>query len=319
MIEGYELPGGPESIRDLDSASWNPKEILGDLDLERPVPLRALLLSFAALFVPILVAVFYPVFASGDIGLLVWLTALVPAFLLTYYRGWFGASLALAMGMAALALVQAALLLAGIQVSNWGLLAGTIVVYVATSLGIGWLTEVLHSQRRIAAQLALTDSLTGMPNRRHAVVFLEVAFAAARRGVPLSVTIFDVDKFKLFNDTRGHIAGDEALRKLAGILKASTRRMNLSARWGGEEFVSLLSETPVEGGLIYAERIISEIHSAFPRGDVRVSAGVAGYSKEMDSPARLLAAADRAMRAAKDTGGDCARVAPKVPEAEGEP
>lgn len=314
MTKGIEQPGGPESIRDLDAASWNPKEILGDVELENPIPLRALLLSFAALFVPILAAVFFPDLAAEDTGLLIWLTALVPAFLLTYYRGWSGASLALAMGMAALALTQVALLLAGIKVSNWSLLAGTVVVYIATSLGIGWLTELLHAQRRIAERMALTDALTGMPNRRHSVVFVEAAFAAARRGIPLTVVLFDIDKFKIFNDNRGHLAGDKALRKLASILITSTRQMNLTARWGGEEFLSMLSDTPLEGGLIFAERVLSEVHSAFPEGDLTVSAGIARFLKGMDSPARLLAAADQAMYAAKAAGGDCVRMAPEVPE-----
>jgi len=75
-------PQGLESIRDLDASSWNPVEILGDTDLERPIPLKALLLSFAALFVPILTALVFPGFSGGDTGLLIWLTALIPAFLL---------------------------------------------------------------------------------------------------------------------------------------------------------------------------------------------------------------------------------------------
>ena len=211
MIEPRHDPIGLESIRDLDGSSWNPVEILGDGDLQRPIPLKALLLSFAALLIPILSALFFPSFSGGDTGLLIWLTALIPAFLLTYYRGWSGASLALAMGMAALALTQVAILLAGIRVENWSLLAGIIFVFVATSLGIGWVTELLHIERRKAEKLALTDQLTGMPNRRHAVVFVEASFAAAQRGIPLSVVLFDVDGFKSYNDKHGHLEGDEAL------------------------------------------------------------------------------------------------------------
>lgn len=304
---------GLERIRDLDATSWNPVEILGDADLQRPIPLKALLLCFAALFIPILSALLFPSFSGGDAGLLIWLTALVPAFLLTYYRGWSGASLALAMGMVGLVITQVALILAGIRVDNWALLAGIIFVFVATSLGIGWVTELLHTERRKAERLALTDQLTGIPNRRHAVVFVEAAFAAAQRGIPLSVVLFDADRFKDYNDTHGHIEGDEALKKVARVLTASTRRMNVTARWGGEEFVSILSDAPVQGGLIFAERVLSEIHQAFPDGSVTLSAGLAQYVPGMDSPARLLAAADQAMYAAKAAGGDCVRVAPEVP------
>ena len=313
MIEPIRDPVGLESLRDLDGSKWNPPEILGDSDLQRPIPLRALLLSFAALLIPIISALFFPTFSGGDAGLLIWLTALIPAFLLTYYRGWPGVSLALAMGMVALTLTQVALILAGIQIDNWLLLAGIIFVFIATSLGIGWVTELLHIERRKAEKLALTDQLTNTPNRRHAVVFVDAAFAAAQRGIPLSVVLFDVDRFKQYNDRHGHLEGDEALKKISKVLLSSTRRMNLTARWGGEEFLSMLSDTPVEGGLIYAERVLSEIHQAFPDGSITLSAGLARYVPGMDSPARLLTAADKAMYAAKAAGGDCVRIAPEVP------
>ncbi len=319
MSEIDEAQGPPESIRELDPEDWNPRKILGDSEVVRPIPLRALFFSFLALFVPVSSAVFFPEWAGEDTGLLIWLTALVPAFLFTYYRGWAGASLALAMGMAALALMQVALLLAGIRVANWSLLAGIIIVYIGTSLGIGWLTELLHLERRSAERMALTDSLTGMPNRRHSVVFLEAAFAAAQRGIPLTVVLFDLDRFKQYNDTRGHLSGDEALKKVAQALTHSTRRMNLTARWGGEEFLSMLSDTPLEGGRIFAERILSEIHQEFPDGSVTASAGVARYAPGMESPARLLAAADQAMYAAKAAGGDCVRVAPEIPQVNPKP
>jgi diguanylate cyclase (GGDEF)-like protein len=309
MSDPLNAPKPPETIRELDPGIWNPREILGDVELVRHIPLRALWLSFIALTVPVTAAVFFPQWTGADTGLLVWLTALFPAFLLTYYRGWQGASLALAMGMAALALTQAALFLAGVKVGNWTLLSGIVIVYLATSLGIGWVTELLHVERRKAERLALMDPLTGMPNRRHSVVFVEAAFAAAKRGIPFTVVLFDVDRFKMYNDTLGHLAGDEALKRIADVLVGSTRKMNLTARWGGEEFLSMLSDTPLEGGRIFAERVLSEIHQVFPDGSVTLSAGVARFADGMETPTRLLAAADEAMYAAKAAGGDCVRVA----------
>ena len=309
MTIPFEKSSPPETIRDLDPGSWNPREILGDVELIRHIPLRALWISFAALAVPVTSALFIPEWASEEVGLLIWLTALVPAFLLTYYRGWQGASLALAMGMVALTLTHLAFLLAGIQVGNWVLLGGIIAAYLVISLAIGWVTELLHVERRRAERLALMDPLTGMPNRRHSVVFVEAAFAAAKRGIPFTVVLFDVDGFKAYNDERGHIAGDEALQKVAEVLLGSTRKMNLTARWGGEEFLSMLSDTPLEGGRIYAERVLSEIHQTFPDGSVTLSAGVARCTEGMETPARLLAAADEAMYAAKKEGGDCVKVA----------
>lgn len=313
MIPPRIEPRRPDSVRELDPDSWNPREILGDMDLVRHIPMKALWLSFAALSIPVAFAVFFPSWAGADTALLVWLTPLIPAFFLTYYRGWQGASLAIAMGMAALILTQIALLLAGISIGNWSLLSGIVVVYLAISLAIGWVTELLHTERRRAERLALLDPLTGMPNRRHAVVFVEAAFAAARRGIPFTVVLFDVDQFKAYNDTRGHVAGDQALKKISEVLLRSTRKMNLTARWGGEEFLSMLSDTPVEGGRIFAERILSEIHQAFPDGSVTLSAGVARYKDGMDTPTRLLSAADRALYAAKKEGGDCVRVREESP------
>lgn len=315
-MDPLENPNPPQHIRDLDPADWNPQELLGDVDLDRPIPLRALVLSFAALFVPISMAVFFPRWSGGEPGMLLWLTALIPAFLLTYYRGWRGASLALAMGMAALVLVQTAIVMAGIEFDSWGLLAGILAVYIGTCLGLGWMTELLHKERRRAERMALSDPLTGMPNRRHSVVFVEAAFAAAERGIPLTVVLFDVDRFKQFNDTYGHLAGDGVLQKIAAVLAETTRRMNLTARWGGEEFLSMLSDTPVDGGRIFAERVLADVHQIFSDGNITLSAGVASYVRGMTTPAHLLAAADAAMYAAKRDGGDCVRVAEEEMAAE---
>jgi diguanylate cyclase (GGDEF)-like protein len=217
------------------------------------------------------------------------------------------------MGMATLVLIQAAIVLAGIRFDSWPLLGGVIAVYTCTSLGLGWITELLHKERRRAEKMALSDSLTGMPNRRHSVVFIEAAFAAAQRGIPLTVVLFDVDGFKKYNDTYGHLAGDEVLRKIAQVLMKTTRRMNLSARWGGEEFLCMLSDTPVDGGRIFAERVLADVHRVFTDGSVTLSGGVAGYVRGMDTPAHLLAAADLALYAAKRAGGDCVRLAEESP------
>jgi diguanylate cyclase (GGDEF)-like protein len=312
MADPKHHPTGTESLKDLDASSWDPGQILGDTNLERPIPIKVLLLSLAALAIPVFTALAFPSFSGGDTGLLIWLTALIPAFLLTYYRGWSGASLALGLGMVALIVTQIALAVAGMHVDNWALLAGVIFVFISTCLGVGWVTELLHVERRKAERAALADPLTGIPNRRHAVVFVEAAFAAAQRGIPLCAVLFDVDNFKAYNDTHGHFAGDEALKEVARVLIGSTRRMNLTARWGGEEFVSLLSDTTVEGAMVFTERALEAVRKSFPDGSVTLSAGVARYLPGMDTPARILSAADKAMYAAKSEGGDRARVASEV-------
>src|SRR5690606_17472144 len=163
------------------------------------------------LTVPVLSVLVFPDWTDDQAGVLVWLTALVPAFLLTYYRGWQGASLALAVGMAVLSITQVVVLSTGLQTPNWTLLMGVVVVFLVVGFGIGWLAELLHRERRAAELMALTDSLTGLPNRRHAQVVLDRVAAAAERGHPLTVVLFDLDHFKKFNDEHGHQAGDEVL------------------------------------------------------------------------------------------------------------
>ena len=233
------------------------------------------------------------------------MTALVPAFLFAYYKGWRGASVALALGMAVLTATQIALLLLGLSEPNWGLLLGLVVVYIVTSLGLGTFAELLHRARYDAEQQALTDVLTDLPNRRHSLIVLEGAFAAAERGVHLCVALFDLDRFKRFNDDYGHEVGDEVLKTFAGVLKACTRRMNLSARFGGEEFISVLRDADSEEALAFAERVRQDLKAVeLPWGPITVSCGVAAHERGMGTADFLVAAADRALYAAKEGGRD---------------
>ncbi len=168
----------------------------------------------------------------------------------------------------------------------------------------------LHDEVR---RLSLTDPLVQLPNRRQLDLFLKREFAAAQRGRPLCIVLFDLDRFKEYNDTNGHRAGDMALIKFGDILRIETRAMNLAARYGGEEFVTVLSETNAAGGEGYAERIRRKLIEE-SEGTVSVSAGVAEYSKTMDSPIALIVAADRALYRAKTQGRNRVIVA-DVPEA----
>jgi diguanylate cyclase (GGDEF)-like protein len=274
------------------------------------VPVRALLLSILALAVPVLGMVVFPGWIGEEAGVLLWLTALVPPFLLTYYRGWVGSSLGLAGGMAALAIAHLLLEVLQVGAPNYTFLLWITATFIAVCVGIGVLAEVLKRERRKAEEMALTDVLTGLPNRRHAGVFLDAAFSAAVRGQPVSVVLFDLDNFKEVNDNHGHKAGDDVLRDLGGILSTVTRRMDLSARWGGEEFLSILSECDAEGAVVFVERVQDKLRSAdFVAGRITTSAGIAQYGEGMGSPELLVAAADQALYRAKDDGRDCWRIA----------
>ncbi|MEX2529389.1 MAG: diguanylate cyclase [Gemmatimonadota bacterium] len=149
--------------------------------------------------------------------------------------------------------------------------------------------------------LSLTDPLTGLPNRRQLEVHLSHEFAAARRGRPLSVVIFDVDRFKEYNDTEGHVAGDQALRAVAYVLGQETRAMNLVARYGGDEFLAVLSDTDRVGAVQHAMRVhrrVAQDEELGARG-IRLSSGVATFSDEMERVEDLIRVADEDMYRAK--------------------
>lgn len=276
-------------------------------ELDRRVPPRALGVSLFALAVPVVGSLRAPG-AYEDHAALLWLLALVPAFLLAYHRGWKGVATALAAGMAALSLTQAVALGLGREMPD--LLAAVVVAYLGIALAVGWLAESFRGDVRQVGELALTDSLTLLPNRRHAHIVLENEFAAAVRGRPLAVVLFDLDDFKAYNDEHGHQAGDAALCLFAEVLAESTRKMDLSARFGGEEFLSVLADSDGEGAAAFAERVRMRMRQDPPPGNsLTVSAGVACYLPDMDSFEELLAAADLALYRAKDEGRDCVRLA----------
>lgn len=276
----------------------------------RSVPPRALILSIATLLVPLVSVGVVPDVTGEELGLLVWISALIPGFLLSYYRGWSGSAMALAGGMALIALSNVVLNLRGLPLPSPGMTVLLVGGYLAVSFGLGLVTELLHRERRAAQEQALTDALTGLPNRRHAEVFLDAAMGTARstRG-PLSVVVFDLDHFKWLNDTHGHAAGDDVLREFAGILKAHENPSWLFARMGGEEFLAVLGHTPVEGAVQFAEGTRAALAGLDLRWQpITASAGVAGLGNARHAR-ELLEAADGALYQAKELGRDRVHVA----------
>lgn len=268
----------------------------------RPIPPRALVISMAALVVPVLAAFQFPVSAAHYEALL-WLLALVPALLFAHYRGWRGAALAVALGMILLVAIQVMLVWRGKIVHDWGMLFGVVAADLGLAAGIGVVTESLHRDRIRAERLALTDELTKLPNRRHAGLFLETEFAAAMRGRPTAVVLFDLDRFKAFNDRWGHARGDAVLRSFGDVLRGTTRGSSLSARFGGEEFIAILSSCDADGALAFAERVFKNFEATQQEGaTVTVSAGIAVYDPAMTSPDAMVQDADHALYEAKKAG-----------------
>ncbi|MEJ2216518.1 MAG: GGDEF domain-containing protein [Gemmatimonadota bacterium] len=273
-----------------------------------PVPARALAISVAALVVPVVAVYLLPTTNNGS--LLVWLLALVPAFLLAYYRGWRGVAVAMAAGMAVISVGQALLVYFHQSVNDWALVAYLLTVFIGVGLGIGWVSELLHRERAKAEWLAYTDPLTGLPNRRQGLFFLEKQFAAARRGHPLSVAYLDLDDLKHINDTSGHGAGDRALRALGEALAAETRESELSARLSGDEFLCILQTESPRDVHIFLQRVRERILGAGEGRPLTFSAGISMYGPGVATAGHLMELADLAMYDAKASGGEVVSAPP---------
>jgi diguanylate cyclase (GGDEF)-like protein len=264
------------------------------------IPLRAVVLSVAALAVPF-AASQWAVEASASP--LVWLVALIPAFLLAYYRGWGGVATALAAAMATLAVSNLILLWRGVSV-NEGVVLIVISAFIFTALGIGWLSEAMHSSRARAELLALTDELTTLPNRRRVRMFLDAQLAAPRRA-SIAVVLFDLDSFKAFNDEHGHSGGDVLLTTFADVMSALIPAGSMPGRYGGEEFLAVLVDCDEAGGLAFANQVRQALTAAQSSAKpVTVSAGVASGGVGVANTNELIVAADRALYRAKLDGRD---------------
>ena len=173
--------------------------------------------------------------------------------------------------------------------------------------------ELTRTNQRLEL-LSQQDGLTGIANRRAFDQRLGTHFAhAARKKEPLTLALCDVDHFKAYNDRYGHMAGDECLRQVAGVLARHARRAtDLAARYGGEEFALLLPDTPASGALKVLEGVRSALEAlalVHEGSDcaacVTLSIGIATYDPELDrGGADLVKRADEALYRAKSLGRD---------------
>ncbi|MBK4731797.1 diguanylate cyclase [Oxynema sp. CENA135] len=188
---------------------------------------------------------------------------------------------------------------------------------IAGELAIAIQQALLYRQLQLANQelehLASLDALTGLANRRHFDAYLNREWQRlAAAGVPLSLILCDIDYFKAYNDTYGHLAGDRTLREVADALRSTLREGELGARYGGEEFALILPHTGAEDAMRVAQTVRSRIHTlaiahkASSLGQiVTLSLGVATRVPSANlSPASLIAAADDALYSAKALGRD---------------
>ena len=170
--------------------------------------------------------------------------------------------------------------------------------------------ERLRSNYHRSISMAVTDSLTGLYNRHYLDAYLDgLLKRSLNDGKPLAVAIIDVDFFKVVNDTHGHPAGDQVLRELAARLEGSVRADDMAARFGGEEFVLIMSDTDMETARKVTARLCRDIEATPFAGSmienglsVTASIGVAVADGRSETPEDLLGRADEALYEAKRGG-----------------
>ncbi len=171
-------------------------------------------------------------------------------------------------------------------------------------------TERLRDNVQASIEMAITDALTGLFNRRYMETHLGTLLEqAASRGKPITVLILDIDYFKSINDGHGHDAGDDVLREFSLRIRKSIRNIDLACRYGGEEFVIVMPETDMAVAAMVAERIRRRIATepfAIQDGarnlDVTISIGIAALAGPGDTAAAVLKRADSALYRAKRDG-----------------
>lgn len=177
--------------------------------------------------------------------------------------------------------------------------------------------EEKRALRKELEREAVTDPLTGLYNRRFLMERLRSEVESLERyGGVCSVIMLDLDHFKRYNDSHGHVAGDEVLEKLAWVCLNEARDADVVARYGGEEFTLVLPDTPWKEGIEAVERLRRAVEEAsfegadvLPRGRLTVSLGVAGYPDHAQTADGLIQMADRALYRAKEAGRNCVRSA----------
>ncbi|HEX4927481.1 MAG TPA: GGDEF domain-containing protein [Burkholderiales bacterium] len=218
--------------------------------------------------------------------------------------------------LAGVALIAACYLLLGLEGSPHELLTlpflGAFAAQLAPVLLVAYITTMFSADIRYglahAKTLSETDDLTGLFNIRGFALAANRLFAqAVRHGRPTSVLMLDSDNLKSVNDAHGHEAGNRLLRHLAQAMQAELRFTDVSARYGGDEFIVLLPDTPARGAMEVAERIRNRI-AGLPleyeskRLPVSVSIGIASFPEDGSTLDSLAAHADHALYAAKQDG-----------------
>jgi len=181
---------------------------------------------------------------------------------------------------------------------------------IKAMLRIKNLSMELKDKNRQLAEMAITDGLTGVPNYRYFIEKLEEEVRRSRRyRTPFTLLLLDLDNFKEINDSHGHRHGDYVLREVAGRLQRGLRETDLLARYGGDEFVLLLTQTDIEGGRQVSNQILARLREPILTDNIshsiKASIGMVHFDGERPKTADdLIEGADNALYLAKESGGN---------------
>src|SRR5580658_2784812 len=185
-----------------------------------------------------------------------------------------------------------------------------LIARVRTQLRKKRYADRLRHNVQLSLEMAITDQLTGLHNRRYMSRHLDSLVTSTRKhGKPIAFVIMDIDFFKAVNDTQGHDIGDEVLKEFAGRIAANVRGIDLACRYGGEEFVVVMPDTDVSFAYSVSERLRHSIETtpfvisrAPGKLNLTISIGIAGSEGQSDSASALLHRADQALYRAKRSG-----------------
>jgi diguanylate cyclase (GGDEF)-like protein len=178
----------------------------------------------------------------------------------------------------------------------------------------------LKAARERMKQLSITDDLTETYNYRYFMDSLDLELRRAKRyEYPISLMMLDIDHFKIYNDTHGHMAGDRVLKRVAQVIKKTVRHTDILARYGGEEFAAILIKTGLDEGCQIAERVRRAVEGSVidrgetqPHGRLTISVGVSTLRPSTASVESLIITADEALYEAKGKGRNCVAVSREV-------
>jgi diguanylate cyclase (GGDEF)-like protein len=167
-------------------------------------------------------------------------------------------------------------------------------MWAVVTVALAAVVSESRQAEELSRALAITDPLTGLANfrRLHEVLSAEIA-RSTRTGRPFAVLFLDLNGLKKINDRHGHLAGNQALRRVADALRKSCRATDTPARFGGDEFVAIMPETDEEGGQVVARRVAERVAADLTaKPPLSISTGIAVFPRDGQTPATILAAAD---------------------------